>query len=84
VCERPEGLLHAIEECLWLGLDQKPARTPIDLGAGPSPTERQRNGAFRLRPVGSDEEGPCVPPAIQPAEGAAVQNAFGLFQLVRF
>src|SRR5262249_2567898 len=58
-------------------LHHQPAGTAVDLAAGPESTERSRNGALGLRAIGPDEQSARLPPALQPSESRAVQNAFG-------
>jgi hypothetical protein len=80
VRERPQRLVQACEEHVEVAFEEETPRPTINLRADPPPTERQGHRSLDFLTLGSDEEGPCVPPAIKPAEDPAVQSAFGLLQ----
>ena len=80
----PDALLQVLEEELGRALDEQAPGPPVHGGARPDPTERRGDSALGLQPVGPDEDGACLPPAIKPAKYLAVQNASGCFHRTRF
>jgi len=75
----PQALLELLEEVLGRALDQQAPRPPIHGGAPPDSPERRGDSALGLQPIGPDEDGARLPPAIKPAKYLAVQNASGCF-----
>ena len=77
VGQRAQRLGELVEEVFGSALDEQAARPAIHGRADPVATERRGDRALGLDPVGPHEDGTRLPPAIKPANGLAVQNAFG-------
>ena len=77
VGERPQRLGELVEEVLGSALDEEAARPAVHRSPHPVPAERRGHRALGFDPVGPHENGTRLPPAIKPANGLAVQNAFG-------
>ena len=78
VGQRAERLGELVEEVFGSALDEQAARPAVHGRAHPVATERRGDRALGLDPVGPHEDGTRLPPAIKPANGLAVQNAFGI------